>query len=401
MGTGPGSTPGDPPLREDAEGEISVLIATLHATGRRLEELTAGEVDSVVDSEGRTFLLQHAQDQLRHNDAAKQAGILNALPAHIALLDARGNIISVNEAWLRFASANTICGPGYGIGVNYLDTCDRARGDDSGEAHEVADGIRAVLDGSAETFSIEYPCHSPTEQRWFLMMVTPLSRESLSGAVVMHLDMTAERQTEESLRVSESRFRQMATSIRDVFFLQTLDSAQIYYVSPAYEEVWGRTCQSLYANPMSWMDSIHPDDLDRARAQSSAGWATGFDCEFRILRPDNETRWVHFRGFPILDDAGNPYRTAGVASDIIQRRRAEQQLHESERRFSDLLGNVQLLSVMLDREARITYCNAFLLKLTGWRIEEVIGRDWFEVFMPVELGDMKPRVFIGVIRSYV
>lgn len=80
------------PITGDAKEEVSALIETLHATGQRLEELTAGEVDTVADRRGRTILLRSAQDHMRHNEAAKQPAILNALPAHIALLDAQGII---------------------------------------------------------------------------------------------------------------------------------------------------------------------------------------------------------------------------------------------------------------------------------------------------------------------
>src|ERR1019366_6897728 len=248
----------------DANEEVVALVETLHKVGQRLEELTAGEVDSVMDRDGRPYLLQHAQDQLRHSEAAKQAAILNALPAHIALLDTQGFIISVNEAWRRFGSAIVIQAPGYEIGLNYLDICDNAVGDDSAEGHDVAQGIRSVLGGKVKSFSIEYSCHSPTEQRWFLLTVTPMTDDRPKGAVVMHLDVTEKRQAEIILRVSESRFRQMAESIREVFFLRNLDSSKIYYVSPAYEQIWGRTCESLYTNSASWTDAIHPDDLDSA-----------------------------------------------------------------------------------------------------------------------------------------
>ena len=95
----------EPLARGDASDEVATLIETLHKTGQRLEELTAGEVDAVADRDGRTFLLRPAQEQLRYSEAAKQAAILNALPAHIALLDPQGLIISVNESWRRFASA--------------------------------------------------------------------------------------------------------------------------------------------------------------------------------------------------------------------------------------------------------------------------------------------------------
>src|SRR4029078_8690798 len=121
--------------------EIPALIETLLATEQRLEELTAGQVDSVAGSDGRTSLLRRAQEQLRDSDAGKQAGILNALPAHIALLDTQGIIVSVNEAWRRFADRNVLHAPGHGVGLNYLAICDRAWGDDSFEANQVAAGI--------------------------------------------------------------------------------------------------------------------------------------------------------------------------------------------------------------------------------------------------------------------
>jgi signal transduction histidine kinase len=184
----------------DASEEISALIAVLHETGERLEELTAGEVDTVADRDGRTFLLRPAQEQLRHAEAAKQSAILDALPAHIALLDTQGLIISVNDAWRRFVGANVIQRPGHEIGVNYLQIFETACGDASSEAHQVAAGIRSVLGGGAKSFSIEYPCHSPTEQRWFLLTVTPLAHDRRNGAVVMHVDITARKGADDEIR---------------------------------------------------------------------------------------------------------------------------------------------------------------------------------------------------------
>jgi PAS domain-containing protein len=234
-------SPVTPPLPQDVNAEVGALIETLRQTEQRLKALTGGELDSVADSGGRTFLLQHAQEQLVLNEAAKQASILNALPAHIALLDPHGNIISVNEAWRRFADSNTLQGPEHGLGLNYLDACDSAAGDSSTEAHQVAVGIRTILSGEEKKFSLEYPCHTPTEQSWFLMTVMPLPGNPPQGAVVMHVNVTAERQAEEKLRISESRFRQMAENIRDVFFLIDAQSGRMLYISPAYEETWGRS----------------------------------------------------------------------------------------------------------------------------------------------------------------
>jgi PAS domain S-box-containing protein len=365
------------------------LIETLHRTERRLADLTAGEVDTVADGEGRTLLLRRSQEHLRYTEAAKQAAILDALPAHIAVLDAQGVILSVNETWRRFASANAMQEQGQGVGLNYLEVCDRTVGQDAPGARAVASGIRSVLDGGSRTFSMEYPCHSPTEQRWFLSTVTPLSEDRRNGAIVMHVDVTRERNAEETLRASELRFRQIAENIREVFWLTDPAKNQILYISPAYEEIWGRSCESVYASPLDWLDAIHADDRDRVIRSFPTQASGKYAEEYRIVRPDGSIRWIRDRAFPVAGNKGEVYRIAGLAADITESKLAADELYESQRRFSDLLGNVEMVSLMLDTNARITYCNDYLLRLTDRRREDVIGGDWFGLFVPPGRQDVR------------
>lgn len=120
--------------------------------------------------------------------------------------------------------------------------------------------------------------------------------------------------------------------------------------------------------------------------------------EYHRTLEDGTTQFVSASGEPVFDAEDRFIGYRGVATDITQRKRVNQSLRESERRFSDLLKNVALLSVMLDRSGCITYCNDFLLRLTGWRLNEVIGKDWFETFAPPELGDIKP-VFTALLKN--
>ena len=150
----------DSPLPDDNSDEISVVIRALREADLRLEELTAGEVDSVMDRDGRSFLLRRAQDQLRDAEAAKQAAVLDALPAHIAMLDAVGCIVSVNEMWGRSTGGSALLGQAIGVGVNYLGACDGARGSGSADAHRAAAGIRSVLAGETKRFTREYACRT-------------------------------------------------------------------------------------------------------------------------------------------------------------------------------------------------------------------------------------------------
>ncbi|HOI93228.1 MAG TPA: PAS domain S-box protein [Syntrophobacter fumaroxidans] len=142
---------------------------------------------------------------------------------------------------------------------------------------------------------------------------------------------------EEALRESALRYRQMAENIREVFWMADLQESRMLYISPAYEELWGRTCDSLYTNPTSWMEGIHPDDrerVDELLAQRAGG---GYSVEYRVVRPDDSVRWVLDRGFPILDPSGVPYRIAGIAEDITDRKEVEAELQEYRDRLEDLV----------------------------------------------------------------
>jgi len=191
---------------DDANTELLTLMGTLRTVGQRLEKLTAGQVDMVADSDGRTLLLSGTQEQLKRSENAKQAAILNALPAHIALLDAKGIIISVNDVWGRFDTGNVLQGnPGYDVGRNYLEICDAVRGDGSSDARPVAAGIRAVLSGVKASFATEYQCFTPKENRWYLLTVTPLAENRPTGAVLMHLNITEQKRV--ALQLAEANER--------------------------------------------------------------------------------------------------------------------------------------------------------------------------------------------------
>lgn len=126
------------------------------------------------------------------HDRQRLQNILDALPEHVAVLEPDGTINMVNAAWTRFAKANGDPQLTHsGVGANYLDAC--RTGDESGDGPQAARarlGIKRVLEGSANSFSMKYPCHSPTEERWFVMNVAPIPGYQY-GAVVSHINITA------------------------------------------------------------------------------------------------------------------------------------------------------------------------------------------------------------------
>jgi PAS domain S-box-containing protein len=155
---------------------------------------------------------------------------------------------------------------------------------------------------------------------------TSLLREGGRGRVWFFRDITARKQAELALRGSEEKFRQLAENIFEVFWMMN-PSTEVVYVSPAYEQVWGRTCESLYQNPQSWMEAIEPADRETAHASFEklcAGERT--DSAYRIRTPDGIVRWIRDRAFPVRGQDGELMRVVGIAEDITERRRHEAEL---------------------------------------------------------------------------
>ncbi len=145
-------------------------------------------------------------------------------------------------------------------------------------------------------------------------------------------DITERKRSEATLREHEERFRQLAENIREVFWMTTPDKNQMLYVSPAYEEIWGRSCESLYADPRGWLAAIHPEDRPRVERAALTQQVSGaYHEEYRILQPDGSLRWIRDRAFPIRDDAGTVYRLAGIAEDISEEKQLQDQLIQAEK----------------------------------------------------------------------
>jgi PAS domain S-box-containing protein len=142
----------------------------------------------------------------------------------------------------------------------------------------------------------------------------PLSQNTLDAMASVANGIAAgiERKvTEDELRQSEERFRELAENINEVFFSTNADGSALHYVSPAYEHVFGRKKESLYQNPHDWLDAVHPDDRPRVE-QSNQSHPEAFNDEYRIVRPDGQQRWIHARTFPVKNSAGKLVRSVGL-----------------------------------------------------------------------------------------
>ncbi len=369
-----------------ADKEISELIETLHRTGQRLEELTAGEVDTVANRTGRTVVLKRAQDYMRLNEASRQAAILNALPANIALLDNQGSIISVNEAWRQFGRANALQGPEHEIGVNYLEVCDSAHGENASEASQAAAGIRSVLRGELTTFSLEYPCHSPTERRWFLMTVTPVGGCSLMGAAVMHLNITERKTAELELKKSEKQLSE-ALTIAKIGYWEYEYATDEFIFNDQYYLLHETTVEEAGGYRMSSADFasryLYPEDAHNV--EQHVRWA--FESrdpdycarvEIRLLSGAGKTIWVDIR-FRILKDLqGNTSHMIGVNQDITARKRAE----ETRDHLALTLEATTDIVAVSDPAGRLLYFNPAARNAFGWALTKKSPRRRSPIMCP-------------------
>ncbi len=189
---------------------------------------------------------------------------------------------------------------------------------------------------------------------------------NLNGISAIYHDIRDRKQAAAAHRSSAELFRQFADNIHEVFWMIDAGTRQVLYVSPAYEEIWGRTCESLYQCPAARMDAIHPDDRERAEAilgRQLKGEA--LEDEYRIVQPSGSIRWIRDRAFPILDDIGNAIRIAGVSEDITRRKEAEAALSRSEFRFERLVESNIIGVFSGDSSGQIQQGNDAFLHMFG------------------------------------
>ena len=147
-------------------------------------------------------------------------------------------------------------------------------------------------------------------------------------------DISERKKAERVLQESQERFRQLAEHIGEVLWMTDPTKQEMLYISSGYERIWGRSCESLYASPQSWIEAIHPDDRARVIDAATHKQVVGtYDEQYRILRPDGTIRWICDRAFPIHDASGVVYRIVGFAEDITDHKRIQESLRASEERL--------------------------------------------------------------------
>jgi two-component system NtrC family sensor kinase len=233
---------------------------------------------------------------------------------------------------------------------------------------------------------------------WESAAISPI-RDS-SGKPTHYLavkeDITERMAIEAALKTSEERFRLITETISEVFWMSDATLTRIFYISPAYENLWERSRESLYADPRSFMEPIHPEDLDRVRHEIESGRAAHqpFESEYRLVLPDGSTRSIRDRGFPVYDSDGRVSGYVGVALNVTDQKASEQA-------NADLAAIVQSAdSAIISKDlcGNVLTWNPGAERIFGYSAEEMIGRN-ITALIPADRIDEEAGIHATFLRG--
>ncbi|EQA38081.1 PAS domain S-box protein [Leptospira inadai serovar Lyme str. 10] len=257
-------------------------------------------------------------------------------PHGFAIVSPDGRWISVNPALCKIVGLSE---------TEMLETDYRSitHPQDLEEDHKL---VQELLRGKSDSYRREKRYrHKNGHYLWIQLDVSLVRKKNgVPNYFVAQIQEISERKhAEKALRESEARFRQLAETIDEVFWMKDAETDRLLYVSPAYERIWGRSIESLFQNPDSWLDSVHSDDLHlffaNIRKQNDRG---GMNEKFRIIRADGSERWIRAHSFEVIGSDDKVDRIIGVARDVTKQHELEKQLAHSQRMESigSLAGGV-------------------------------------------------------------
>lgn len=219
-------------------------------------------------------------------------------------------------------------------------------------------------------------------------------------------DISALKKSQESLVESESRFRQLESHIEDVFWILDYKTGQVQYISPVYEKLWGLSVETVYENPNTWWDRIHPDDRDWVLTDfAEKSGTTGVDQEYRVVLDGDVVKWARGRSFVVRDDQGEPVRIVGITEDITARKEIEREredllwaerqarflAEQAEARFRTLTETIPSIVWTSEPDGSTSYHNVQWQQYTGLPPEESLGWGWKSVIHPDDLEETLAR----------
>jgi PAS domain S-box-containing protein len=316
---------------------------------------------------------KQAEEALRESEAFN-ISVLNSLSSQIVVLNSQGVIMAVNKPWLQFAEENEASHlVEKFVGMNYLNVCAQAPLFANGEEAALAQaGILAVLAGRQNEFYLEYPCHSPDQQRWFRMRVTPL-HGSQAGVVVAHENISERKQAQEIRYQSEVQLQAILDNSPSLIFLKDLDGRYLR-VNREFESFFGTT--EVETVGRTDRDIFPPEQAAVFQGNDKKVLQGGMAMLFEEETVCGNNRHVSIvQKFPLRDKEGALYAIGGIATNITERKRAEEALREREEalaRFKVTLDQTHDCVFMFAPDTlRFIYCNRGAIEHVGYTEAEL------------------------------
>lgn len=303
--------------------------------------------------------------------------VIDALAAHVCVIDEAGTIIAVNRAWAAFAAANAGGPASGGVGSSYL-AGGAGAAPGAAPASDFASRLRALLAGQGAGFELEYACHSPSEQRWFVARVSRIERSVPAHFVIAHDNVTALKLAQQAAHQRETLLRELAAKVPGVLYRIEVEAdgrSRFTYVSPGIQALSGLSPAQVLADRGAMLGRIEPEDLPghlasiRAATLALKHWSH----EYRIRALDGSLRWVQSMATP-APLADGRVAWSGMLTDISDRKAAEARLMASEETYRTLFETVPQGVVYHDTAGCITSANPAALRILGLSLDQLQGR---------------------------
>lgn len=304
---------------------------------------------------------------------------LDALSEHVAVLDEFGTVVAVNRAWRDFAAANAPTTQGLVEGANYFAACESAEGEGAECAARFAEGLRAVIAGRLGEFTLEYPCHTHAQLRWFVARAARFGVGGGARAAVTHTDITNRKLAEQRLARSEAHLRAIFEASRDGILVES--GERTLYVNDAYARMFGyESPEELIGAHVSAV--VGPDDRERLLEYGRRrlrGEPAPTAYEFEGKRRDGSPVGLEASVSTHSVD-GRTFITTSVR-DISERKRADEALRRSEAQYRLLLEHASDGIHTYDPTGRILDTNSKFCEMLGYARDEL---------MRLNVGDLVP-----------
>ena len=353
-------------------GKVIACINVASHTNTEMSTQGRNALETVAAQIGGAIGRLRAENDLRESEE-QYRNLVENNPYGIQEIDTSGNITYGNPAYHKMLGYN----PGELVGKSILELL-------------VPEGRREELQEYLQVLAEQQPPQTTYYQQNRKMDGAVIDmavdwdyKRDMDGRVVgftsVITDITERLRTEKLLREREERFRSIAENIEDVFWMSTPGITKMLYVSPAYEQIWGKSRESLYLNPRSFLESVHPDDRKKVRDGLKDHEEGRWGFEYRIIQPDGTVRWIKDRGFPVYDEEGNLLYLTGVASDITDMKLYQEALWKAAREWRTTFDIMSDMIMIVNSNFMVTRTNEALSKFLGIPFDKILNRPCYEL----------------------